>query len=209
MNDYQITLDNISKSFSNRLVFKNLSYQFEPKKIYGISGKNGSGKTTLLKLISGVLTPTKGKIRHTYQNKIINQENAFQHIGFVAPYLILYDEFSAIENFNLLSKIKGKYFDLEYCKGLLTRLELYERRNEPLKNFSSGMKQRVKLLFALLNNPSVLILDEPTTNLDKQGKEIFTELIKIQKNKIIVIASNDSSEITMCNNILNIEEFTK
>ncbi|MBN1638436.1 MAG: ABC transporter ATP-binding protein [Ignavibacteriales bacterium] len=207
MNDYKITLDNVSKSFANRLVFQNLSYEFTSNGIYGVTGKNGSGKTTLLKIISNILQPTKGKIQHFCQDKSIKNEKIYQHIGFVAPYLIFYDEFSAIENFTLLGKIKGKNFDSERSNEILKIFELYERRNEPLISFSSGMKQRVKFIFALLNNPSVLILDEPTTNLDKQGKEIFYDLIKKQKSKIIIIASNDSADLTICNNILNIEDF--
>jgi heme exporter protein A len=122
------------------------------------------------------------------------------HIGFVSPYLNLYDEFTALENLQILSSIRtaARQND-ERIKELLMLVGLWNRRDDVVGTYSSGMKQRLKYAFALLHNPAVLILDEPTSNLDTEGIDVITQIIQEQKKaNILIIATNDKEEAHWC-----------
>jgi ABC-type multidrug transport system ATPase subunit len=107
MSSYSLTLQNLTKSFGRRLIFKNINSEFQSGNIYGFAGSNGSGKSTLAKIVAGVLSPTKGKVIHQLNNKEIISEELHKHIGFVSPYLVLYDEFTAEENLLHSLSIRG------------------------------------------------------------------------------------------------------
>ena len=208
MSDYSLTLQNLTKSFGRRLIFKEINYEFKSGLVFGLAGKNGSGKSTLAKILSGIISPTSGKVVHKLNNKVIEPDNLHNHLGFVSPYLVLYDEFSAEENFIHFSRIRGMKVDNERIKSLLNDFGLYDRRNDLLKTYSSGMKQRIKTIFALLHSPELLILDEPTSNLDISGKEKIYETIKKQsENRLIIIASNEESDLNQCSEIIYIEKY--
>jgi len=208
MSDYTLTLQNLTKSFGRRLIFKEINYEFKSGLVYGLAGKNGSGKSTLAKILSGIISPTSGKVVHKLNDKVIEPDNLHNHLGFVSPYLVLYDEFSAEENFSHFFKIRGMEVDNERIKSLLNDFGLYDRRNDILKTYSSGMKQRIKTIFALLHSPELLILDEPTSNLDISGKEKIYETIKKQsENRLIIIASNEESDLSQCSEIIYIEKY--
>lgn len=208
MSDYTLTLQNLTKSFGRRLIFKEINYEFKSGLVFGLAGKNGSGKSTLAKILSGIISPTSGKVVHKLNNKVIEPDNLHNHLGFVSPYLVLYDEFSAEENFIHFFKIRGMKVDNERIKNLLNDFGLYDRKNDLLKTYSSGMKQRIKTIFALLHSPELLILDEPTSNLDISGKEKIYETIKKQsENRLIIIASNEESDLNQCNEIIYIEKY--
>ena len=119
MSDYSLTLQNLTKSFGRRLIFKEINYEFKSGLVYGVAGKNGSGKSTLAKILSGIISPTSGKVVHKLNNKVIEPDNLHNHLGFVSPYLVLYDEFSAEENFIHFSRIRGMEVDNERIKNLL------------------------------------------------------------------------------------------
>ena len=208
MSDYTLTLQNLTKSFGRRLIFKEINYEFKSGLVFGLAGKNGSGKSTLAKILSGIISPTSGKVVHKLNNKVIEPDNLHNHLGFVSPYLVLYDEFSAEENFIHFSRIRGMKVDNERIKNLLNDFGLYDRKNDLLKTYSSGMKQRIKTIFALLHSPELLILDEPTSNLDISGKEKIYETIKKQsENRLIIIASNEESDLNQCSEIIYIEKY--
>lgn len=208
MTDYLLKLDNVVKYFGRRLVFNGINYTFKPDGIYGISGPNGSGKSTLVKIIAGLISATKGKIIHQNKGKDLTDEELHNYIGFVSPYLILYDEFTAEENLIHFSKIRGINFDNERSDFLLNQFNIYERRNDIVRGYSSGMKQRLKYLFALLHKPPLIILDEPTSNLDNEGKEIVYKTIKEEsKNSIVLVASNEDIDLQMCKEIIKIEDY--
>lgn len=210
MTDYKVTLENLVKYFGRRLVFNDLNFSFEAGTIYGISGPNGSGKSTLVKILSNIISPTRGKVIHESGGKIIEPENLHNYIGFVSPYLFLYDEFTAEENLVHFANIRGIKFDRERSGFLLSKLNLYERRGDLVRGYSSGMKQRLKFIFALLHNPKLIILDEPTSNLDNDGKEKVYELIKEEaKSNIVIIASNEDSDLQLCKETINIENYKR
>ncbi len=208
MSDYSIQTLSLTKSFGRRLIFKEINFIWERNGIFGISGPNGSGKSTLVKIIAGLISPTKGKITHKNSDKEIIPEKLHDHIGFVAPYLVLYEEFSAWENLEIFAKIRGIELDKERVKKHLEEFLIYNRRNDLVKTYSSGMKQRLKFVFALMHLPEVLIFDEPTSNLDEEGKKVVYDIIQDEgKNRIVIIASNEKNDLEFCDDILYLEKY--
>ncbi|MGK9368812.1 ABC transporter ATP-binding protein [Melioribacter sp. Ez-97] len=208
MNNYSVILENLVKYFGRRLVFNGVNHRFDSGNIYGVAGPNGSGKSTIVKIIANLISPTKGKVIHLDGDKKINYERLHNYIGFVSPYLFLYDEFTARENLLYFSKIRGVGFDEEYADYLLNELNIYKRKDDVIRGYSSGMKQRLKFIFALIHNPRMVILDEPTSNLDTPGKEKVYEIIdKNRSDKLFIIASNEESDLALCGEIINLENF--
>ncbi len=208
MSNYKLSFQNVTKTFGRRLIFKDINREFTSGNVYGFSGRNGSGKSTLIKIAAGVISPTKGKIIHLNNEKEIIPEKLHNFIGFVSPYLVLYDEFTAEENLYHFAKIRGIKYNSERSEFLLNEFELFQRRNDYLKGYSSGMKQRMKFIFALLHDPKLLFLDEPTSNLDTIGKDKVYEIIENEgKSKLVIVASNEKSDLNLCSEILDIESF--
>lgn len=208
MTNYSIEAVELNKSFGRRLIFNDLQFKFDKSGIYGISGPNGSGKSTLVKIIAGIIGASKGKIIHKFDDKEIAEENLHNHIGFVSPYLVLYEEFSTYENMKLFAEIRGIKFNSDRVNYLLEKFLLFKRKDDLLKTYSSGMKQRVKFIFALMHTPELLILDEPTSNLDDEGKNSVYELIKEEGQKnIVLIASNEKNDLDVCSDIVYLEKY--
>lgn len=208
MTEFKLTAENLTKNFGRRQIFKDLSIEFTSGNVYGISGPNGSGKSTLVKIFSNLIAPTRGKVVHRLGTEVINEDKLHMHIGFVSPYLVLYDEFTAEENIRIASGIRGDKYDEENVKKLFDDFGLYKRRKDLLKTYSSGMQQRVKLIFALSHSPEFIIFDEPTSNLDVEGKESVYRIVKENaQDKLIIIASNEQDELALCNEILDLKNF--
>ena len=208
MNSYSLEAKEITKTFGRRLIFEQISFSYEGKGVFGISGPNGSGKSTLVKIISGLLSPSKGKIIHKNQEKEIIPERLHNHIGFVSPYLVLYEEFSAWENLNYFARIRGVQFEKERVEKLLDHFLLLNRKDDMVKTYSSGMKQRMKFIFALMHNPDLLILDEPTSNLDEEGKNSVYNIVREEgKKNIVIIASNEKTDLNLCGDVIHLVEY--
>lgn len=198
---------NLTKNFNRKAIFKNISFDFNFGDSVAITGRNGSGKSTLIKIIANVLNPTSGDLDIEDNSAIVKKDDYYKYTGFVSPYLNLYDEFTGYENLDITSKIRGDSSENieEKIYEVLKKVGLYERRNDLLRIYSSGMKQRLKLAFAVLHNPVILLLDEPTSNLDKDGISVVTELAQSQKEKgILIIATNDEYEKSLCTQEINI-----
>lgn len=201
--------ENIEKKFVNRLIFRGVNISLESGSSIAVTGRNGSGKSTLVKILSNLLKETSGKISLNINGREIQREKYYLHTGFVAPYLNLYDELTALENLRFFSGLKmcGKDYD-GYINDLLEKVNLYKRRNDAVKSYSSGMKQRLKYAFAVLNNPELLILDEPRSNLDNEGIKLAYEIAEKQKEKgILILATNDREDTELCSSVLNIENY--
>lgn len=208
MNNYLLQVKDVSKYFGRRLIFKNLNFEISNSGILGVSGDNGSGKSTLVKIIAGISSPSSGIIVHNNGGKEIVQEKLHNYIGFVSPYLVLYEEFSAYENLSFFSNIRGIKLDRERADFLLEKLLLFQRKDDYVKTYSSGMKQRLKFIFALIHSPSLVILDEPTSNLDSKGKDTVYQIIENEsKSNIIIIASNEQSDLNLCKREINLKDF--
>jgi len=208
MSNYSIQSQNLSKLFGRRLIFRDINFNWTEKGIFGISGPNGSGKSTLVKIVAGLIAPSSGKIIHKNSGGEIIPEKLHNHIGFVSPYLVLYEEFSAWENLKIFSKIRGVEFNEEKINHYLIQFLLENRKNDLVKTYSSGMKQRLKFIFALMHSPEVLIFDEPTSNLDEEGKKVVYNIIREEgKTGIVIIASNEVKDLELCNEVLLLEKF--
>jgi heme exporter protein A len=208
MTDYLIKAESLRKNFGRRLIFEDLDFSYSDKGIFGIAGANGSGKSTLVKIIAGLLSPSSGKIVHSSGGKEIIAEKLHNHLGFVSPYLVMYDEFSAHENLKFISEIRGVKFDEDRSNWLLEQFGIFSRRHDAVKAYSSGMKQRLKFVFALLHSPSLVILDEPTSNLDASGKDTVYRIVQLESaDKIILIASNEENDLALCSSVIEMENF--
>ena len=206
MSDYSLLAESINKTFGRRLIFKDISFKLNSSTIFGISGPNGSGKSTLVKIIANIISPSSGKLIHNFNGTEIKPENLHNHIGLVSPYLVLYDEFTAYENLNYFSEIRGIPFNKGRVDGLLNKFLLFNRKEDLVKTYSSGMKQRLKFIFALMHSPQLIILDEPTSNLDDEGKEVVYELVKEEgSNNIVIIASNEKTDLSLCNETIDLK----
>jgi heme exporter protein A len=200
MNRVAITAVGVAKDFNRRTIFQNVSFSLLSPSSLAITGKNGSGKSTLSKIIAGLIGSTQGLVSYTLNNNCIGIEAFKHHIGFVSSYLNLYDEFTAQENLRLLSRIRSTVQQNEdRMKELLILVNLWQRRDDLVGAFSSGMKQRLKYAFALLHSPIVLILDEPSNGLDAEGIEFVRHAVRQQKEQgILIIATNDRKEAGWC-----------
>ena len=171
----KITLSGIGKKFNNReWVIKNLDYSFEGSRAYAITGSNGSGKSTLTRIISGIMPQTKGIITYTKDNKILDPDDFYKELTYSAPYLDLIEEFTLIELLNFHFKFKSPITGMNVTK-LIDLMYLTQSKNKKIGNFSSGMKQRLKLGLAMFSQASVTILDEPTSNMDENGCTWYSE----------------------------------
>lgn len=190
-----IKAEGLKKVFNRRVVFEGVSFSLTPTQTLLISGRNGSGKSTLIKIVAGVLSPTAGSVSISGPS----ERGYFGHqalIGMVSPYLQMYEEFSAEENLLYASTIRGEAYDQTRAHELLRRVALYARKDDPVRTYSSGMKQRIKYAFALLHRPPILLLDEPMANLDADGIAIVREIMQEQRrNGAVLVATNDLTDV--------------
>ncbi len=207
MNAINLSAHNLSKTFQGiRPVFKNIDIEISGGEIFAITGQNGSGKSTLLKILSGTIFPSGGSVTLHINNKNIEPEQFHRHIGFVSPYLALYEEFTPLEHCAISSQMRGIPFKSIEAEALLEQFGLFKRRESQIRLLSSGMKQRMKYILALLHSPEILFLDEPTTNFDAAGIEVVENIITAFKanSRIVIIATNDERERAWCGNSIEI-----
>jgi len=208
MTDFSLQIHSLQKSFGRRLVFNGITFNLNKAGVFGVSGPNGSGKSTLIKILAGINSPTKGQVIHSSDGKEIISEKLHNYIGFVSPYLVLYDEFSAWENLTYFSSIRKISFDKVKVENLLDQFLLLNRKDDLVKAYSSGMKQRLKFIFALMHSPLFIFLDEPTSNLDDEGKLTVYNLIQSESEKaIVVVASNEKSDLIHCDEVLDLNNY--
>lgn len=194
----KIQLENVSKRYMQRWIIKDLNYSFESQHSYAITGINGSGKSTLMKIISGYLTATKGKINYNINNESVSRDEIYKYISIAAPYLELDLDFTLKEQLDFYAKFKSMDDGFDRDK-VLTETGLIDHLKKPIRQFSSGMQQRVQLILSLFSDVNCVLLDEPTSFLDRKGKDWFygqLELIKSQR--LIIMASNDDEDISYC-----------
>jgi ABC-type multidrug transport system ATPase subunit len=210
MNSISLKCENIEKSFLNKVVFKEVNFQNGSS--LAVTGRNGSGKSTLLKVIANLLLPNKGSVLLSANGEKIAADKFHFYTGMIAPYINLYDELTALENLEFFFELKCKKSGVAerkaYLNDLLEKINLYKRRYEQVKNFSSGMKQRMKLAFAIINDPPVLIMDEPRTNLDTEGIDLVYKVAENKKKDgILIIATNEPEDTKLCEKNISIESY--
>jgi heme exporter protein A len=193
----------LTQRFGPSKVFESLSFEVPKGGGLVVTGPNGSGKTTLLRILSGLLRPTKGDVRLNIDGKAISPEERLKHIGFITPELALYEELTALENLEFFARVRRLKRTKADHLALLERVGLKERGRDLVGTFSSGMKQRLKLAFAIQHEPAFLLLDEPGSSLDENGRTIVKEVISEQKSRgALVVATNDERELAYGEEIL-------
>jgi heme exporter protein A len=183
----------LAKAFNRRTIFRGVSFSVSSGQSLIITGPNGSGKSTLVKIIARVLTPTSGTVNITTE---VRGSAVPCQVGLVSPYIQMFEEFTAMENLKLCMGIRGLDFHAYAAGELLERVKLHPRRDDPVRTYSSGMKQRLKYAFALLPRPPLLILDEPMANLDDDGVAIVRAIMsEHQTTGVLVVATNDQHDL--------------
>ena len=196
-----LSLDNLTKKFGQIHAVKNLSFNIQKGNVYGILGPNGSGKSTTLGIILNVVNRTSGEF--TWFNGKLSTHEALKKVGAIIERPNFYPYMTATQNLALICKIKG--ISTEKIEEQLTDVNLFERRNSRFKTFSLGMKQRLAIASALLNDPEILILDEPTNGLDPQGIHEIREIIKriAANGTTILLASHLLDEVEkVCSHVV-------
>ncbi len=203
----KILAENLEKKFRQEYVIKNFNFEFQDHQKYAIVGPNGSGKSTLLQLLSQFSLPTKGTVSYLdNQGNKIENDQAFKQISFAAPYSEIIEEFTVGELISILVSIQN--LPAEFTSNTFEEFsELKTNPQKLIKDFSSGMKQKTKLTLAFSALRPFLFLDEPTTNLDVKSKDWFQRKLEAEKNKLIIIASNEESEIKYCKERIQILDF--
>ena len=207
----KIVIENIGKRFNKEWIFRNLNYEFTSGNKYAILGTNGCGKSTLLQIIAGASSQTEGRLTLTLSEgegiSSPTEEGLFRDLSFAAPYLELPEEMTWTEAVMFHAKFK-KFVSGFSEEKIITLSGLESSAEKEIRNFSSGMKQRLRLALAVCSDTPVLLLDEPATNLDVQGIEWYKDLIgEFAANRLVIIASNDPHDAAFCPLHLNIMDY--
>lgn len=190
-----LKITKLTRRFGHRSVFRDIDFECGPGTSVCITGPNGSGKSTLLKIIAGLLAPSSGSITLSIDEKETTAETKRRSVRLVSPEMNLYDELTGSENLRFLSSISGVPVSQEKIGTILNSVGLGERGDDFFGEYSSGMKQRLKLASALMSDPPLLLLDEPSSNLDHDGREFVYRVMQEQKSRgILVYATNEQDE---------------
>ncbi len=201
-----IEIKNVSKTIDKRIVLKNINLKLESGKTYGIVGPNGSGKSMLLRLICGLISPDNGCV-------LINKEELKNNInkynfGVLIEKPKFLNNLTGFENLEILASINHKITN-DDIDQILKSVNLYKEKNQKYRTYSLGMKQKLGIAQALMEDPDIILLDEPFSALDKESsKQIRNILLKLKKqDKLIIIATHSKEDIdTLCDEVLEMEE---
>jgi len=186
-----------------------LQFDFDSNQRYAITGSNGSGKSTLMQILAGLIHHNEGTIHHLLNGETIAAEKVYQFVSFTAPYVDMPDEFSFEELLLFHFQFKP-IVDSKTVKELIELSGLAKSAQKQIRFYSSGMKQRARLVLSLFSDTPLLLLDEPCTNLDASGIKWYHDLLSTVSNKrLLVISSNDPQEYVTCDQILSIEDFKR
>ena len=203
-----ISLEQISKRFQRHWIFKDISYSFTSGKACAFLGANGSGKSTLLRIIAGMQNPSRGKIVYTDAGgATVPVLDMYRYISFSAPGQEIVEELTLRELLSFHFSFKRPLPELA-IEDIITLTGLNAAADKPIGDYSSGMKQRVKLAQAIFSDTPVLLLDEPCTNLDLKGVAQYHEWMeKYAGNRLIIVASNDEREYFFCQDKITMENY--
>ncbi|MBW1675108.1 MAG: ABC transporter ATP-binding protein [Deltaproteobacteria bacterium] len=204
---FTLNVSGIGKHYGETLLFKNISFQLNQGDVLAVAGWNGSGKSTLLRIIAGLVKPSAGQVEMFFNKEPIPRESRRGFVGMVAPALSLYDELTGLENMEFFCRVRGVACNRNDCLDIIDRVRLTEHATKMCRDYSSGLKQRLKLAQALLHKPPLLLLDEPGCNLDSQGIKVVEEIISNQRQLgMTVIASNEKREVGYAGKVVNLSE---
>ncbi len=222
----KIRISDAGKRFNREWIFRNANIEFSSSNAYAITGPNGSGKSTLLQVIGGMLQVSEGSIQYltagqggaisdkssfaeaTADKQLANEE-VYRHISFCAPYLDVIEEMTLIEFLQFHNRFKNFITGFDVRK-IIASVRLENAANKQIRYYSSGMKQRVRLAQAIFSDTDIVLLDEPCSNLDADGIELYHYLVeRFCKERIVIVCSNDEVEYNFCNEIISMTSFKK
>lgn len=205
---HRIQLHKLGKRYNYEWIFRHVELELISNERYVVLGSNGSGKSTFLQVIAGNQLSSEGSIDYTVNDVQVEQDDLFRHISYAAPYLDLFEEFTLRECIEFQAQFKP-FRDGLSTQTIIELSGLQKAGEKQLKYFSSGMKQRVRLILAILADSSILFLDEPTSNLDRTAISWYQQLVEQHmQNRLILVASNQLEyEYSFCTKQIHIEEY--
>jgi ABC-2 type transport system ATP-binding protein len=216
----KISLINAGKRFNRDWIFRNIHQEFISGLAYAITGPNGSGKSTLLQVIGGAMMMSEGEAKYSIGNgqsaigkeekaREVHVDQAFKYISIAAPYLELIEEMTLLEFLQFHKQFKPFLPNIG-IPDIITAIGLQSAAQKQIRFYSSGMKQRVKLAQAIFSNVPCVLLDEPCTNLDAAGIELYHQLINDHcNNRLVIVSSNDEQEYSFCKERISITDYKK
>ena len=202
----EIKVTGLGKRYQKEWIFRDLNAHFKMGSSYAVTGPNGSGKSTLVQLLTGFFPPSEGQIVYTIEGKEIPIELYYRHFDIITPYLEIMEEFTLSEFLSFHFKFKKLRVGYSLDK-VINKVYLEKDRDKLIGNFSSGMKQRLKLGLAFFSDCPIAILDEPTSNLDERGVSWYLENVQnILDEKIVLISSNQKYEYDFCSELVHIPD---
>ncbi|MEZ5358545.1 MAG: heme ABC exporter ATP-binding protein CcmA [Candidatus Zixiibacteriota bacterium] len=204
---YKVEAKQVKKNFAHRKVLRDVSFALNDGDSLAIVGRNGSGKTTLLKILAGLIRPSRGKVIYSSPDGELDKKALRDLLSYVGPEMTLYDPLTAAENLRFFATMRGQTLSDSEIENILQDVGLYGRGNDAYGTYSSGMKQRLKYAVALLNKPKFLLLDEPSANLDDDGKKVVAAVIARQKKDgILLIATNEQGEYAFADHVYRLDD---
>jgi ABC-type multidrug transport system ATPase subunit len=203
----QIQLLNIGKRYNRDWIFRHCNCTFQAGKSYAIIGPNGSGKSTLLQTIAGSINPSEGQVFFTVNGQRLAVDDTYKYISLAAPYLEVIEEMTATEFLHFHAAFKPLLPNITIAE-IIAIIGLENNADKQIRYYSSGMKQRIKLAQAIFSDTPVLLLDEPCTNLDTTGYQLYQQLITTYcSHKLIIVSSNDLQEYSFCTELILIGDY--
>ena len=200
---------NIGKRYKSDWIIHGASVSLKPGQAYAVTGPNGSGKSTFLRMLSGHLSPSKGAVKFFKEEREVPVAEVYSQLSYAAPYMELIEEFTLLEALQFHQRFRPLRENLTHLE-MMDILAFPRAAHKQIRNFSSGMKQRLKLALAFCSQSSILLLDEPTTNLDRQGMDWYQQLAKrFLHGQLIVVASNVEEDYSFCPHQIDITTFKK
>lgn len=203
-----IELKSIGKKFNREWIFKNVSLVISNTENLAVVGANGSGKSTLLQILAGNLISSEGVLHYKFNDKIIHQEDLYKHISITGPSVQIIEDYTLKEHLDFHQKMKP-YINNYSSENIIEILKMDKVKNKAIKYFSSGMKQRVKLVLGVLSNVPFVFLDEPLNNLDAEGIVWYKSLIEQHSDKRLFVVSSNKiiEEYFFCKQVLDITKY--
>ena len=203
----KVSLTDAGKRFNRDWIFRHINYTFEADSSYAIVGPNGSGKSTLLQLLSGSMQPSEGNCSWSIANGQLTSDEIYNYVSICAPNLEVVEEMTLKEFLAFHNHFK-QFLPALNIGYIISIIGLENAADKQIRFFSSGMRQRVKLAQAFFSDTPLLLLDEPCTNLDATGIELYHELIKDYcANRLVIVSSNDEVEYRFCKELINVVQF--
>ena len=202
----ELQVTSLTKHFGKHNVLSDLNFS-SGSAVIGIAGKNGSGKSTLLRCLSGLLKANHGEITWKINEKKLTKSELRRCSGYAAPYIELYEELTVNENLNFIQKLRSDENNSRpYLEDTLQEANADHLSDQFYGDLSTGQRQRIKLVSALIHKPKILFLDEPGSNLDSEGRDLIEKIVtKYRKpNYMVVLASNIDQELQLCDQIIEL-----